>query len=122
MLGVECEVMQRVRGATAETRIHGHRARSSWHWSGSTLEYSATIPVGFSGSLTVPGQCGGRATALHEGEGDKQTMLWGSSEVDTTTAKLQLPGVGQVRQNKDGSIVIEVLSGVFHFSAVFTGG
>lgn len=120
ILGVECEVMQRVRGATAETRIHGHKARSSWRWTDSVLEYGATIPVGFTGSLTIPRQCGGMPSILYEGEGAEQMMLWGTNE--STAVETPAPGVGFVGRDTAGSLQVELLSGVFHFSVVFVTG
>lgn len=30
--GVECAVMRRVHGASAQTSLHGHRVSSSWSW------------------------------------------------------------------------------------------
>ena len=122
MLGVECEVMQRVHGATAETRIHGHRARSSWRWSQNMLEYGTIIPVGFTGTLTIPGQCGGTTTDLLEGEGNEQTLLWSANGIETPAAKAQVDGVGLIQRNADGDLEVELLSGVFHFSAKFAAG
>jgi hypothetical protein len=122
ILGVECEIMQRVRGATAETRIHGHRARSSWRWADRVLEYGATIPVGFSGSLTIPGQCRGTASILYEGEGAEQMTLWAANENETATAESSVLGVGFVGRDTTGSLQVELLSGSFHFSIVFVSG
>lgn len=116
MLGVKCEVMERVHGATAETRIHGHRARSSWRWSENTLEYSATVPVGFRGSLTIPKRCDGRIAGLFEGEGDEEALLWSADKTETPA---QVGGVGLIQDNADGDLVVELLSGVFHFSSTF---
>ena len=108
--------MQRVHGATAETRIHGHRARSSWRWSENTLEYSATVPVGFSGSLTIPRRCEGIITGLFEGEGDEKTLLWSAGGTETPA---QVGGVGLIQHNADGDLEVELLPGVFHFSSTF---
>lgn len=135
LLGVECEVMRRVRGATAETRIHGHRARSSWRWlveGGTELEYGVTVPVGFSGSLTLAGDCGGATViSLLEGEGDEQALVWSlASETVTRNlpvdpaaaaaiAPVAIAGVGPIRRNADGDLELELLSGVFHFRASF---
>jgi hypothetical protein len=55
--------MERIRGAAAETRLHGHAARSSWAWDGTQLEYGATVPVGFRATLVLPGKCGGAAVS-----------------------------------------------------------
>eukprot|EP01052_Picozoa_sp_SAG31_P040119 SAG31_NODE_5731_length_2356_cov_1.221090_1_plen_91_part_10 len=61
-LGVECSVMQRVRGASAETVMHGQKVRFAWNWDGRrALECGATVPVGFHATLVLPSRCAGGA-------------------------------------------------------------
>jgi hypothetical protein len=113
--GAECEIMLRVRGATAETMIHGHRARSSWSWddvagAGGTLSYNATVPVGFRASLTIPTTCGGMTMAVaFEGK----TVIWNRDQEAAGTA-LQKQGVVSVDIGHDLG-VFNLLSGHYSF-------
>ena len=86
------------------------------------LEYGTIIPVGFTGTLTIPGQCGGTTTDLLEGEGNEQTLLWSANGIETPAAKAQVDGVGLIQRNADGDLEVELLSGVFHFRAKFAAG
>ena len=111
-LGVECEVMQRVKGAAAETMIHGQKARSAWSWDGRTFIYNATVPVGFRALLVLPGYCNsGVLSTVAEGEG----ILWSADQVEAVA------GVESVQRNKAGDIEVEIVSGVFSFHIRFEG-
>lgn len=117
-LGVECEVMQRVRSASAETMMHGHKARSSWSWDGRTLEYGATVPVGFRATLVLPSRCADGALAtLAEGV---NALVWSADESEEVAAVVGVAGVG-LQWNGESSLQLEILSGVFGFRAVFEG-
>ena len=113
-LGVECEVMRRVRGAAVETMIHGHKVRSDWRWDdGSrTLTYHATVPVGFRASLVVPRTCGGGTLArLAEGD-DDGAVVWLADGSDVTA----IAGVDRAELG-DEALTVELASGIFRFTA-----
>lgn len=119
-LGVECEVMHRVRGATAETFIHGHRAGSSWAWSLSEssvsgeLSYNATVPLGFQAILRVPKLCQGTSVvSIHDVE--DQRPIWSEAESERTVNSRGFVRVTQV----ETSFEIELLSGHFKLSFQF---
>ena len=113
-LGVECEVMRRVRGASAETMIHGQRARSAWSWDGRVLGHEATVPVGFRATLVLPGRCAGVALAS-VAEGAGAVAVWNAGEGASATVE----GVEGVRPNGPGDLEVALLSGVFGFRALY---
>jgi hypothetical protein len=127
---ISCVFLQRVRGAAAETMVHGHMARSSWRWDeqAGTLEYRATVPFGFTASLVLPAKCGGGGqasavsavlTSLLEGEeGGDHSLLWSADEGAAVATTGGVNGMTR-RGASGGDFEVELRSGVFRFAAAF---
>ena len=117
--GVDEIILQRVRAASARTKVAGSTVRSSWSYdrTDSSVAYNCTVPVGFKASLRLPLQVAYRPLNVVHETGLTPLMLWSSSEGHKNiTSAYGIESVSFDSTNSRSAIAIGLAHGHFEFT------